>query len=161
MTDDREKEQPNSDANLEREIRQGRNFTAEEVIGRLAGPGAMKGASPVSPQQQAEIAVGSWLRRHLRDPCGCLAAVLHRHLKGSQLLLDSLDDPSEAAAAYCRLLLASNLRLEEVVREADVEWGITMDERPRFEREGRAADADDPYTIASVRDALGQAVQQS
>jgi len=33
---------------LEREIRQGRKFSLEEAIGRLAGPGAMKGESPIA-----------------------------------------------------------------------------------------------------------------
>ena len=55
------------DADLEREIRNRRKFTAEEAIGRLAGPGAMKGGSPISPQQQAENAVGVWLGTTLMD----------------------------------------------------------------------------------------------
>ena len=38
-----------ADAKLQREIRADRKFTLEEAIGRLAGPGAMKGASPISP----------------------------------------------------------------------------------------------------------------
>ena len=56
-------------ADLETEIRQGRTFNPAEAIGRLAGPGAMKGASPVSRQQQAENEIGSWLQSppHGRD----------------------------------------------------------------------------------------------
>jgi len=40
-----------ADNQLEQEIRQGRKFNSAEAIARLAGPGAMKGASPVSPVQ--------------------------------------------------------------------------------------------------------------
>ena len=42
---------------LEEEIRQGRKFSASEAVARMAGPGAMKGASPVSPVQQAETEI--------------------------------------------------------------------------------------------------------
>ena len=158
MNTDPAKSQSPSDAELEREIRRARKFTAEEAIGRLAGPGAMKGASPVSPQQQAEIAVESWLKTHVEDPAGSLCVVLNRHLKGSRLLLEHVDDPAAAAMAYCRSLLASEHGLLEVVREADVEWGKAMDERPHFDRDGCPADADDPYTAASVREALEAAL---
>lgn len=48
MSDDK---QPNvrseADAELEREIRKNRKFTLEEGIMRSAGPGMMKGESPV------------------------------------------------------------------------------------------------------------------
>src|SRR4029078_10924928 len=73
MIQDDEKQQ--SDAQVEREIRGSRRFTPEEALGRIAGPGAMKGASPVSPQQQAEIEIGTWLRSHLTDPAGALKVV--------------------------------------------------------------------------------------
>jgi hypothetical protein len=33
-----------------------------------------------------------------------------------------------------------------------------MDERPHFEREGSLADPSDPYTIESVRKAIGEAL---
>ena len=150
-----------SEADLAREIRQGRKFTAEEAIGRLAGPGAMKGASAISPQQQAENAAGVWLAANITDPAGALRTVLHRHLKASKLLLDNVDDPSVAAAAYLRQILASEQRLREIVREADAEWGRAMGERPHFEREGCPPHPDDPYTFDSVRKALDEALHKS
>ena len=56
MSDDKQPQQrSHADAELEREIREGRKFTLEEAIGRLAGPGAMKGESPVARMQQAEV----------------------------------------------------------------------------------------------------------
>ena len=150
-----------SDADLEREIRQGRKFTAEEAIGRLAGPGAMKGASAISRQQEAENAVGVWLASNIPDSAGTLRTVLNRHLRASKLLLDNIDDPSVAAAAYLRMILASEHRLREIVQEADTEWGRAMDERPHFEREGCPPHPDDPYTIDSVRKALDEALHRS
>jgi hypothetical protein len=160
MIDDREKPHSEADAELEREIREGRKFTPQEALARLAGPGAMKGASPVSPVQQAETEIGTWLRNHVPDPAGALPVLLHRHLKGSELLLDNLERPLTALARYCEDLLASDYLLKDLVREADMEWGRRMDERPYFEREGSAPNAKDPYTVESVRKALGEALQR-
>lgn len=154
MNDDREERRSEADAEVEREIRQGRKLSTKEAMARLAGPGAMKGASPVSPVQQAETEIGTWLRSHLADEAGALHVPLHRHLKGSQLLLDNLDQPLVALAAYCEQLLASDHLMKELVREADVEWGRRMDERPHFEREGHPQHPSDPYTFESVSQAL-------
>jgi hypothetical protein len=148
-----------AEAQLEREIRQGRKFTPQEALGRMAGPGSMKGASAVSAQKEAEIAIGTWLGNHVEDTAGALRVVLNRHLKGSVALLNAGDRPLEALAALCRGILASDNRLRELVREADVEWGRMMDERPHFEREGFPPDDDDPYTAESVRRTLAAIVQ--
>ncbi len=147
-----------ADAALEREIRLGRKFNARDALARIAGPGALKGASPVSPVQQAEAAIGSWLGGNLRDTEGALRVVLHRHLKGSALLLDHLDRPLVALAEYLRDLLAADALLGDIVGEADVEWGRAMDERPFFERAGAPAHPDDPYTREGVRAALTAAL---
>jgi len=159
MSDDQRKP-PEADAELEREIRRGRKFTAGEAMARMAGPGAMKGASPVSRVQQAETEIGAWLRNNLTDPAGALQAVLHRQLKGSELLLTNLDQPLMALANYSQQLLASDYDLEELVREADVEWGRRMDERPYFNKRDSPAHPDDPYTIDNVRTALGEILKQ-
>ena len=47
MSDDLDKQPSEADAELEREILKGRKFNLAEAIGRMAGPGAMKGESPV------------------------------------------------------------------------------------------------------------------
>lgn len=158
MTEEQDKQR--SDAALEQEIRQGRKFSAKDAMARMAGPGAMKGASPVSPVQQAETEIGTWLRNNLADASGALKVVLHRQLRGSELLLDNLDRPLAAVAEYCRRLLASEQQLKEIVREADVEWGRSMGERPYFEREGAPPHPDDPYTAEKVRTILYTAVSQ-
>jgi hypothetical protein len=51
MGDKDDKPCSEADAELEREIRKDRKFTLAEAIGRLAGPGAMKGESPVARMQ--------------------------------------------------------------------------------------------------------------
>ena len=160
MDKDRDQQRVDAEAELEREIREARKFTPKEALARLAGPGAMKGASPISRVQQAEIEIGTWLRSHLTDPAGMLQLVVHRHLKGSDGLLSNPDQPLTALTRFCRHVLNSDLLLKELVREADVEWGRSMEERPYFEREGVPHHPSDPYTPDSVRKALDEVLGQ-
>ena len=156
MSDRSNAKRSEADAQLEREIREGRKFTLEEAIARMAGPGAMKGESPVTRMQQAETEIGTWLRCHLSDSGGSLEVVLHRRIKESDLLLDNFEQPLVLLAKYCQQVLSSDYLLTEVVREADVEWGRMMGERPYFEIEGAPHSPDDPYTVDSVRNVLSQ-----
>jgi hypothetical protein len=160
MSNHPETKRSEADAELEREIREGRKFTLEEAIGRLAGPGAMKGESPITRMQQAETEIGTWLRCHLIDSGGSLEVVLHRRVKGSELLLNNFDQPLIVLASYCQQVLSSDYLLQEVVRDADVEWGRVMGERPYFEKEGSPQSPEDPYTAESVRRALSELVEQ-
>src|SRR5262245_58716925 len=160
MTDQKDKQRSEADADLEREIRQGRKFTLEEAIGRLAGPGAMKGASPVTRMRQAESEIETWLRYHMADAGGALQVVLLRHVKASELLLNNYDQPLVVLAGFCQRVLASECLLKELVRNADVEWGRLFGERPHFESERSSCDAEDPYTIESVRKALTGILKQ-
>lgn len=144
------------DADLAREIQAGRKFSVAEAIGRLAGPGIMKGVSPVTRKQQAEAEIQEYLGRHLADTAGALARVLLRQVGESELLRDNPDQPLVVLAGHVRSVLASEYLLKELVREADVEWGRALGERPHFEREGRSPHSDDPYTAESVRFALSQ-----
>jgi hypothetical protein len=160
MDDDQADQRAEFESELEREIREGRKFNPKDALARMAGPGAMKGASPVSRPQQAETEIGTWLRVHVTDTAGALHALLQRQLKGSELLLDNLDDPLAALAGYCERVLASDYLLKELVREADVEWGRRTDERPHFDREGSAPHASDPYTVESVRGTLQDVLKQ-
>src|SRR3954447_20590460 len=108
MSDNQDSQRSEADAELEREIREGRKFTLEEAIGRLAGPGAMKGESPVARLQQAEAEIASWLRIHLADAGGALRVVLHRHVRGSDLLLTNFEEPLLVLAGCCRRVLDSD-----------------------------------------------------
>src|SRR5262245_16235615 len=140
-----------SDAALEREIRRGRKFSLNEALGRMAGQGMMKGGSPIPPQQQAELEIGLYLRQHISDASGVLPAVLLRRVKSSDLLLESPTQPLKMLSAYIRRLLQTPDLLKELVREADVEWGQVVGERPHFEKQQRPPHPDDPYTFESVR----------
>ena len=102
MSNNQDTQRSEADAELEREIRKRRKFTLAEAIGRLAGPGAMKGESPIARMQQAQIEIESWLRSHLADAGGALQIVLDRHVKGSELLLNNFDQPLVVLASYCQ-----------------------------------------------------------
>jgi hypothetical protein len=160
MSENQDTQRCRADAELEREIREGRKFTLEEAIARMAGPGAMKGESPVARMQQAEFEIDSWLSSHIVDAGGALKVVLQRHVKRSDLLLDNFDQPLVVLASYCNRVLDSDYFLEEFVRDADVEWARVMGERPYFERDGSACHPDDPYTAESVRNALSELLAQ-
>ena len=156
MSDDHPKRRSEEDAELERQIRSERKFTLAEAIGRMAGPGAMKGASPVDRRRQAAAEIQAYLDAHLVDCAGGLQLVLLRQVAESDELLKALDEPLVVLAHYVRLVLGSECGLKELVREADVEWGRVFGERPCFEKDGCPPAPDDPYTLESVRVALSQ-----
>jgi hypothetical protein len=149
-----------SESEVEQEIREGRKFTPEEALARMAGPGSMKGGNPVPRTQQAEAEIATWLRSHLTDGAGALQVLLNRQLQGSRRLLDKLDDPLTALAEHCGQLLGSDHLLRDLVRQADAEWGRRMDERPYFDREGHPQHPSDPYTVNSVRKVLEHVLEQ-
>lgn len=160
MGNDEPKKPVQLDADLERQIREDRKFSLAEAIGRLAGPGMMKGTSPATQKQQAEAELEGFLETHLHSPAGALSVVLLRQLKESDLLLNNLDAPLLVLASFVQRVLASEYSLLELVREADLEWGRTYGERPFFQNEGCPPDEDDPYTAESVRIALSKLAEQ-
>jgi hypothetical protein len=160
MSDNNDKQRSEADAELEREIRKGRKFTMEEAIARLAGPGAMKGVSPVPRMQQAAVEIENWLSHHMPPGNAELEAVLLRQIKGSELLLNNYDQPLVVLAACCQQALDSDYRLKELVRQADVEWGRVLGERPYFEQAGAPPHPNDPYTCDSVRKTLTALIEQ-
>jgi len=149
-----------SEEDLEREIRGDRKFSLSEALGRLAGGGMLKGASPISRPRQAELAIEDYLRRHLTDAGGALSSVLLRHVRQSDRFLDDCEQPFVVLARSVRQVLGSEFHLDELVREADVEWGRALGERPHFERAGRPPHPDDPYTRESVRLALSRLLER-
>jgi hypothetical protein len=160
MSDNEKKDRSEADAELEREIRKGRKFNLAEAIGRMAGPGAMKGVSPVPLTQQAVVEIENWLLHHMPPGNGELQMVLNRGVEGSELLLKYFEKPLVVLAAYCRQILDSDYLLKELVREADVEWGRVQGERPYFEKEASPRDSNDPDTWESVRDTLSGLLAQ-
>lgn len=146
---------------IEREIRRGRTFSLNEAIGRAGGSGLLKGASPVPPIAQTEAAIANYLSAHLDDAGGVLAQVMVRKVKTSELLIEHFDQPAVVLAGYVNQVLGSEPLLKDLVREADVEWGRTIGDRPHFEQDGRSPHPDDPYTLASVRKALTQLLERA
>ena len=154
MGDEQPKRPTEADAELGRQVRAERKFTLAEAIGRLAGPGAMKGVSPVDRKRQAVAEIQQYLGRHLADSAGVLPGVVLRLVAESEVLLRGYERPLAALAGFVHLVLDSEYALKELVREADAEWGRVFGERPRFDRDGRPPAPDDPYTLESVRAAL-------
>jgi len=126
----------------------------------LAGPGAMKGESPVARVQQAGVEIENWLRGHLPDAAGALQVVLLRGVKESELLLNNFDQPVIVLGGYCQRILGSDYLLEEFVRRVDTEWGCIFGERPYFDKKGCPPDPDDPYTLDSVRKSLSGLLEE-
>src|SRR6516162_2883606 len=145
MSDEQPKRPSDADADVEREIRKERKFSLAEAIGRLAGPGMMKGVSPITGKQQSEAEIEGYLERHLIDAAGALPVVLLRSIKGSELLLNNFDQPLFVLASFIQRVLDSDYLLKELVRQTDIEWGQTLGERPYFEKEGCPSHPDDPY----------------
>jgi hypothetical protein len=155
-----QKEHSEADADLEREVRKGRKFNLAEAIGRLAGPGAMKGVSPIARKQQAEVEIENWLRLHLATAEDALGVVLLRHVKASELLLNNYEQPLIVLAACCQQILDSDDLLKRLVRAADVEWGRVFGQQPYFEEEESPPQPDDPYTLESVKIALSRLIEE-
>ena len=160
MSDEQKKQRSEADADLAREIRKERKFTLAEAIGRMAGPGAMKGVSPVTRKQQAAVEIENWLRKHMPPGVGELRVVMLRRIKESELMVNNYEQPLFVLAACCQRVLDSDYLLKELVREADVEWGQVLGERPYFEQEGVPPHPDDPYTFESVRKTLVGLIEQ-
>lgn len=80
-------------------------------------------------------------------------------VKASKLLLEHFDDPKVVLRGFVGQILKSDDLLADLVREADTEWGRELGERPHLEREAQPVDPDDPYTLASVRQALTKLVE--
>jgi hypothetical protein len=156
--DDQQRSQ--ADAELEREIRSERKFTLTEAIGRMAGPGSMKGASPVTRKQQVVSEIETWLRHHLSDAPGALQCAMLQRISESEALLNTSDPPLTVLATFCRRVRDSEQLLAQLVRVADVEWGRAFDERPYFDKEGSPPSPEDPYTIESVRRDLSGLIEQ-
>lgn len=156
MSNDPPPARKQADAELEREIRAERKFSLAEAIGRMAGPGAMKGASPVTRKRQAEAELQEYLAQHLADSGGVLRGLLLRQVVESELLLENLDQPLVVLAGHVGQILGSDYLLKDLVREADAEWGQATGERPFFDSEGQPPQPDDPYTVESVRAALAR-----
>ncbi len=139
---------------IEKELRGQTKFSISGAIGR-AGKGLMKGASPISPQEQASKTLQEWINVNTSDPSGALKDILKRRVR-TAVYPDAVDpqNPFPILTELIASILASEYQLKEFVRQVDVRWGEMYQERPHFEKEGQPPDPDDEYTFASVRETL-------
>lgn len=159
MSEEKRGSCPAPDEDVQREVLRERRFSMQEAIGRMAGPGMLKGESPVTRKRQAAAMIQEYLTRNLPDADGVLRGVLLCHVRESEALLGALDQPIAALGAYVRAVLGSEYLLTELVREADREWGRQFSERPHFERPGQDPHPDDPYTVAGVQASLSRLLE--
>ncbi len=140
---------------ITREIRARREFSLAGALAGQDGGGHLAGASPVAAQQQFAYALAQWLAIAVHDPEGSLRHVLTREIAARvDLIGDQPDRPQSAVAAWLREILPRPGWLEDLVREVDAQWGRRQAETPRFEKAGEPPMPDDPYTVASVTEAL-------
>jgi len=155
-----EKPRSEADAELEREIRAGRQFSLADAIGRLAGPGMMKGVSPIARKEQAETEIELFLRSNLADAEDQLGVALIQRIRGTQLQLNDYDQPLVILASQVPRILESSHQLKELVNDADIEWGRVFGERPYFQKEGSPPSPEDPFTLESVRASLTRLLEK-
>ncbi|TWU41541.1 hypothetical protein Q31b_29900 [Novipirellula aureliae] len=152
-------------AKIEQEVLASRGYSLADAIGRMGGENLLKGTSPISRKQQAEIEVERYLEKNLIDGEGALEVVLQRRYKTSETVFDfGYDRPLDGLAALIEHLLSCEQRLQEFVTEIDSEWGRMYREKPHFETGKGEPDSDDPYTFASVRaklQKLAERIKQS
>ncbi len=105
--------------------------------------------------RQLVLDAGAILAARLPDPEGALTRELLDGLADDPALLSAWRGrPAAALAAQLDRALASPAVLADFVRRVDARWGRDNVERPRFETGGRPPAADDPYTLAGVREKL-------
>lgn len=139
---------------IEKEVRSQQKFSIGGAIGR-AGRGLMKGASPVSLHDQVIIGLETWIEHNIVDPSGALKSLLKRKIRTAGRKDEFHPDKAVAIlAGIIEKVLSSEYQFKEFVRQVDVRWGEMYQERPFFQREGKAPHVDDEYTFDSVRSEL-------
>ena len=147
-----------NDADLERDILSGRQFSLADVIGREGGS-FLKGDSPVPRLMQVVTEINMFIELSLPDSAGALQAVLKNWVKSSTRVSQHLDQPLVALEGMIQAILTEPQMLYEFVRQVDMKWGEMYDERPHFQRPGQPPHPDDEYTHESVRQALLDCLQ--
>lgn len=141
---------------IEQEARSRQKFSIAGAMGR-AGKGLLKGASPVSQQDQAIKIMEEWVNQNLSDPSAALNSVLRRKIRSASLVAEQHPDrPKEALASIIEDIVSTEFMLREFVRQVDVRWGEIFQERPFFQKQGQEPHADDEYTFDSVRAELSR-----
>jgi hypothetical protein len=145
-----------SEEEIETEVQSQQKFSVAGAIGR-AGKGILKGASPVSQQDQAIKLLESWVDQNSSDPSGALKSLLRQKIRSSRSIVEQhRERPKEALVIVIQEILSTEFLLREFVRQVDVKWGELFQERPYFQKEGQEPHPNDEYTFDSVRVELNQ-----
>ncbi|GEM_PF-312824 len=143
-----------ADAELQRSILAGREFSLADVIGR-EGSDFMRGESPVPPLKQAIAALNLFISKHLPDSSGALHAILYNWVKSEEGRVGRhVDTPLIALVEIIEQILHNSYGYYEFVRQVDCKWGEMNGERPHFQQPGQAPHPDDEYTHESVQQQL-------
>ncbi|TWT82432.1 hypothetical protein CA13_38950 [Planctomycetes bacterium CA13] len=139
-------------AQIESEIIASRGYRLADAIGRMGGERLLKGTSPVTTKQRAELEVERYLEQNLIDTEGALEIVLLRWYRTSETVYQfGYEKPIAALAALIDQLISNEQLRRNFVNDIDSQWGRMYLERPHFEKPDAPADPDDPYTYESVR----------
>lgn len=113
------------------------------------------GGSPVSQLKQDQLIAVSHLKQHLKDTDGCLLKVIESKINSSDTLFSQkLEKPLLSLHQLLTDILSSQSEIEEITRQADVEYGQVYGERPYFQKSGQSAHPEDPYTHEDIENSL-------
>jgi hypothetical protein len=137
-------------------------FTLASAIGKTAGSGMLKGASPIPRITQATTALIQFTDAHTPDPSGALKSLLRRRIQAStDQLAKHLDTPLRALPEILAPMMTHPHALHEFVRQVDMRWGEMYQERPHFQQPGQTPHPEDEYTHTSVKHALEHLLDQA
>jgi hypothetical protein len=147
------------DKEIEKNIRLNQHYSLGGAI-LNSGGGLMSGGSPVPLVKQAQTEADQWIRHNLHDTDGALEKVLMRYVEDrDDAFGKNPDNPLVVLKElFQKILNPSTLR--EMVRQADVEYGKNMCERPIFQAPGAPAKDGDPYTHQSVEETLNGLIKK-
>lgn len=128
-------------------------MNVEDLIHRL-GEGVMAGGSPTSLRTQALNTLDNFLQAHSRDSWACLNPVLMRWVEQDETLALNYSQPLVALKHTVQSILSQKNSLYEFVRQIDMQYAQSHQEKPIFQQPGDAPNPDDEYTHQSVEDSL-------
>lgn len=121
----------------------------EDLVKRM-GEGMMTGGSPTSLRTQALATLDTFLHTNSRDPWACLNPILLRWAEQDESLALNYANPLVALKHTVAGILERKESLYEFVRQVDVQYAQTHQEKPIFQQPGDTPHPDDEYTHESV-----------
>lgn len=136
---------------IEREIRQGRQFTLADVIAREGG-NFLKGESPIPKLEQLKNEINLFIAQNLADCQGSLQSVLQTWVKTEEAIISKhLTSPLTALEEMLTNWIDNEYLLYDLVMQVDRTWGEMNGEKPHFQQPGQPPHPEDEYTHDSVK----------